>query len=56
MSKVIRIDDQVYEALQKAALDIKNPFMSPNMVLRIRLGLDKPAGETLENQQEGGGN
>lgn len=43
--KVIRVDSQVFMALQDKAYSLGKPFTSPNNILRIVLGLkelDKP--------------
>ncbi len=39
MSKVIRIDNEVYKNLQIGAVANGIPFTNPNNVLRIMLGL-----------------
>ncbi len=40
MTPVIRIDDQVMDALNKRAIHLGNAFVTPNDLLRIVLGLD----------------
>ena len=40
MSKVIRIDDDVFKALQDEATKHGIPFSNPNNILRIVLGLE----------------
>ena len=42
MSKVIRIDDDVYTALQELAVELNEPFTSPNNIMRFALFLDEP--------------
>jgi len=40
MSKVIRIDDDVFKALQAKASEINEPFYSCNRIIRIALGIE----------------
>lgn len=37
---VIRIDNDVYRALQNKSVELKVPFTSPNHIIRIVLKLD----------------
>ena len=45
MSMVIRIDDDVFKALQAKALELGIPFSTTNNMLRIALGLEPMPGE-----------
>jgi negative regulator of replication initiation len=50
MTLTIRIDEEVYQILDKKAREIDNPFPTPNDVLRDILGLpprEKPS-QTVE--------
>ena len=51
MNPVIRIDDEVMEALRKKAIDLNMVFGTPNTTLRKVLGLDAniPTGEASLN-------
>ncbi len=46
MSKVIRIDDDVFAKLQKIATKKNIPFSNPNNILRIALKLKPLTGST----------
>ncbi len=53
MSKVIRIDDEVFRKLQEKAAELGIPFSSPNNVLRIILGLPSLPGPSHQPGREG---
>lgn len=41
MSRIIRVSDDVYESLKRLAVELNEPFVHPNTILRFILELDE---------------